>query len=59
VPASVAYDVFSPGTPLSLTLHTDGATWVTATLNQPVTPAVVTISVSPAALPAGAYTSTV
>ena len=58
VPAPVQYNVFSP-TPLAVTLTTDGASWVSASLNSNTTPAVLTISVIPSGLQVGKYTSTI
>src|ERR1035441_4549864 len=58
VPAPAQYDVFST-TPLALTLITDGASWVSASLSSNTTPAVLTISVIPAGLQVGKHTSTI
>ncbi len=58
VPASVKYNVFNP-TPVSLTLHTDSATWVSASLSSNSTPSVLTIAVTPTGLAPGSYNSTI
>ncbi len=58
-PTPVLYDIkVPPGVPqVALTLTTDGASWVLATLSVNSTPSVLTISVNPAGLAVGHYTS--
>src|SRR5664279_3868949 len=60
LPVPVEYDVTSNiSTPIGLTLHTDGASWLSASLSSNTTPAILTLSVTPTGLAAGTYTSTV
>ena len=58
VPAPVTYNLTSDQ-PADLELTTDGSTWVTASISANITPAVLTISVNPTGLSAGAYQSLV
>ena len=57
-PVPVLYDVFS-ATPISVSLATDGASWVTPSLSSNITPAVLTIGINTAGLDPGHYTSTI
>src|SRR5678815_402030 len=57
VPAAVQRDLYSQPS-VTLTLVPDGASWVSASLSNPSTPSVLTISVTPGNLQAGRYTST-
>ena len=58
LPLPVKYSVFSSA-PVGLTLQTDGATWLLASLSSNTTPAVLTLSVDPTGLAVGTYTSIV
>src|ERR1035441_7744514 len=58
LPSPVVYSVFS-STPVAVTLHTDGANWLSASLSSNTTPADLTLSVNPTGLAVGTYTSTV
>lgn len=58
MPAPVTYNLTSDQ-PADLELTTDGSTWVTASISANITPAVLTISVNPTGLSAGAYQSLV
>jgi trimeric autotransporter adhesin len=57
VPAAVHRDLYSQPS-VTVTLVPDGAGWVSATVSNPSTPCVLTISVVPGTLQAGRYTST-
>uniref|UniRef100_Q024U3 BACON domain-containing protein n=1 Tax=Solibacter usitatus (strain Ellin6076) TaxID=234267 RepID=Q024U3_SOLUE len=59
LPAPALYDITVPvGTPqVGLTLSTDGASWMSATLSTNTTPSVLTLSVNPGSLAVGHYTS--
>jgi uncharacterized protein (TIGR03437 family) len=60
LPVPVQYDVTSQtSAQFGLTLHTDGASWLSASLDSNTTPAVLTLSVTPTGLTAGTYTSVV
>lgn len=59
VPTSVQYNVGQQTPGIALTLTTDSATWVSASLDTNITPSVLTISVSPTSLQAGTYNSTI
>ncbi len=58
LPSPVKYSVFSSA-PVGLTLLTDGATWLSASLSSNTTPAYLTLSVNPTGLAVGTYTSIV
>ena len=58
LPVPVVYSVFSSA-PVGVTLQTDGATWLSASLSSNTTPAYLTLSVNPTGLAVGTYTSIV
>ena len=58
LPSPVVYSVFSSA-PVGVTLLTDGATWLSASLSSNTTPAYLTLSVNPTGLAVGTYTSIV